>query len=88
MWVKNLNTGMSWWVEGELLERLSRSPEYEVIDAVEMAEPQSENENLDTMTINELRALSKDYGVEIKANMKKAEIVELLQKAVQNQAGE
>lgn len=32
MWLKNKQTGLIWEVTGELAERLSRSPDFEVIE--------------------------------------------------------
>lgn len=32
MWVKNKVTGLIWEVEGELAERLSNSPDYEIVE--------------------------------------------------------
>lgn len=47
MWVRNKQTGLIWEVTGELAERLSRSPDFEVIEQCQEAIPaQVQNKNL------------------------------------------
>ena len=68
--VRNKKTGLIWEVEGELAERLSLSPEYEVVE---------EFNDLEELTVAELRKMAAKKGIEGYSDMKKAELIKALE---------
>lgn len=67
--VRNKKTGLIWEVKGELEERLSLSSEYEIVE---------ELNNLERLTVVELRKMAKEKDIEGYSNMKKAKLIEAL----------
>ena len=70
MKVRNKKTGLIWEVEGELAERLSLSSEYEVVE---------EFNDLEELTVTELRKMAVEKGIEGYSDMRKSEIIEALE---------
>lgn len=69
MKVRNKKTGLIWEVEGELAERLSLSSEYEVVE---------EFNDLEELTVTELRKMAVEKGIEGYSSMKKDELIKAL----------
>jgi len=67
--VRNKKTGLIWEVEGELAERLSLSSEYEVVE---------EFNDLEELTVTELRKMAVEKGIEGYSSMKKDELIKAL----------
>ena len=67
--VRNKKTGLTWEVEGELAERLSLSSEYEVVE---------EFNDLEELTVTELRKMAVEKGIEGYSSMKKDELIKAL----------
>lgn len=67
--VRNKKTGLIWEVEGELAERLSLSSEYEVVE---------EFNDLEELTVTELRKMAVEKGIEGYSSMKKDELIKTL----------
>lgn len=78
MWIKNLKTGLKWNVTRDLAERLSLSRSYKIIDTPSETSKNNHNDNLDELTVNELRKLASKNKIEGYSNMKKSELIKAL----------
>lgn len=66
MRVRNKRTGLIWEVEGEHLKRLSKNPDYEILELKEY-------------NIKELRGMAANKGIERYKELNKSELIEALE---------